>query len=128
MAAKQFTDDEWAKINATLRADPKRYGLPQREYGSVLLGSFNIRKIGNTRNRSPETWQFLAETCRSFDLIAVQESRQEACRENPTELTEEEERIVQKLRRQDAEVRRFLDLGNVPQLAMLFQANEDPVA
>ena len=73
MAAKQFTDDEWAKINATLRADPKRYGLPQREYGSVLLGSFNIRKMGNTRNRSPETWQFLAETCRSFDLIAVQE-------------------------------------------------------
>jgi hypothetical protein len=40
------------------------------------------------------------------NLIAVQESGQAARRDNPTELTEEEERIVQKLRRQDAEVRR----------------------
>lgn len=40
------------------------------------------------------------------NLIAVPESWQAARRENPTELTEEEERIVQKLRRQDAKVRR----------------------
>ena len=69
----QFTDDEWTTINATLDANPTRYGLPQREYGSVLLGSFNIRKMGKTRNRSPETWEFLARICRSFDLISVQE-------------------------------------------------------
>ncbi len=71
--AKQFTATEWDAIRAKLRADPKRYGLPQREYGSVLLGSFNIRKMGKTRNRSVDTWEFLAETCRSFDLVAVQE-------------------------------------------------------
>lgn len=73
MAAKQFTGAEWEAINAKLEADPKRYGLPQREYGSVLLGSFNIRKMGSSRNRSPDTWEFLAKICRSFDLIAVQE-------------------------------------------------------
>ena len=71
--AKGFTASEWEAVNARLRADPKRYGLPQREYGSVLLGSFNIRKLGKTRNRSADTWGFLAETCRSFDLVAVQE-------------------------------------------------------
>ena len=71
--ATQFSSAEWDLIKARLRADPKKYGLPQRVYGSVLLGSFNIRKMGNTRNRSPDTWEFLADTCRSFDLIAVQE-------------------------------------------------------
>ena len=71
--ATQFSSAEWDLIKAKLRADPERYGLPQREYGSVLLGSFNIRKMGNTRNRSADTWEFLADICRSFDLIAVQE-------------------------------------------------------
>ncbi len=71
--ATQFSSAEWDLIRAKLRADPKRYGLPQRVYGSVLLGSFNIRKMGNTRNRSADTWEFLADICRSFDLVAVQE-------------------------------------------------------
>ncbi len=71
--AKQFTSAEWRRIKAKLEADPERYGLPLREYSSVLLGSFNIRKLGSSRNRSPETWEFLAYVCRSFDLLAVQE-------------------------------------------------------
>ena len=73
MAAKQFTPAEWKQITATLDADRAKYGLPEREYGSVLLGSFNIRKLGSSRSRSPETWEFLAKVCRSFDLLAVQE-------------------------------------------------------
>ena len=36
--AKQFTPAEWNRIRETLGTDPKRYGLPQREYGSVLIG------------------------------------------------------------------------------------------
>ena len=71
--AKQFTAREWEQINTQLEADPERYGLPQREYGSVLLGSFNIRKLGSSRSRSPDTWEFLANVCRSFDLLGVQE-------------------------------------------------------
>ncbi|MCZ6790044.1 MAG: endonuclease/exonuclease/phosphatase [Chloroflexi bacterium] len=71
--ATQFNSAEWRKIRETLDRDRARYGLPEREYGSVLLASFNIRKLGSARSRSPETWQFLAEVCRSFDLMAVQE-------------------------------------------------------
>ena len=52
---------------------PEWYGLPQREYGSVLIGSFNIRKLGSARSRNGDTWEFLADVCRSFDLLAVQE-------------------------------------------------------
>ena len=50
-----------------------RYGLPEREYGSFLLGSFNIRELGSARSRGPDTWEFLAEVCRIFDLLAFQE-------------------------------------------------------
>ena len=71
--AKQFTPAEWDRIWETLGADPKRYGLPQREYGSVLIGSFNIRKLGSSHGRSNATWEFLAQVCGSFDLLAVQE-------------------------------------------------------
>ena len=71
--AKPFTPDEWKLIAEKLNANPDQYGLPQREYGSVLLGSFNIRKLGSARSRNADTWRFLAHVCRSFDLLAVQE-------------------------------------------------------
>ena len=71
--ATQFTSAEWKTIRETLDANRSKYGLPEREYGSVLLGSFNIRKLGSSRSRSQATWEFLAEVCRSFDLLAVQE-------------------------------------------------------
>lgn len=71
--ARGFTAAEWKKIRARLEKDPERYGLPQREYGSILIGSFNIRKLGSSRSRSNDTWEFLADVCRSFDLLAVQE-------------------------------------------------------
>ena len=71
--AKQFTPAEWKPIRARLEEDPQRYGLPQRECGSVLLGSFIVRKLGSSRSRSPDTWEFLADVCRTFDLLAVQE-------------------------------------------------------
>lgn len=71
--AKQFTSAEWRSIRERLESDPELYGLPQREYGSVLMGSFNIRKLGSSRSRSADTWEFLADVCRSFDLLAVQE-------------------------------------------------------
>ena len=73
MAAKQFTPAEWKTIMETLDSNRGKYGLPEREYGSVLLGSFNIRKLGSSRSRNANTWEFLAEVCRSFDLLAVQE-------------------------------------------------------
>jgi endonuclease/exonuclease/phosphatase family metal-dependent hydrolase len=73
MTAKGFTDTEWAKIRTTLDSDPGKFGLPERIYGSVVLASFNIRKLGAVQNRSDETWRFLAHICSRFDLLAVQE-------------------------------------------------------
>ena len=71
--ATQFTSAEWRRIREKLEAAPEWYGLPQREYGSVLIGSFNTRKLGSARSRNSDTWEFLADVCRSFDLLAVQE-------------------------------------------------------
>ena len=71
--AGPFTVAEWKRIRALLREDPDRFGLPRREYGSVLAGTFNIRKLGNPKARNAATWDFLADICRRFDLLAVQE-------------------------------------------------------
>ena len=71
--ARTFTSQEWRSIMNTLKGNETSYGLPQREYGSVLLGSFNIRKLGSSSRRNQDTWNFLATICRSFDLLAVQE-------------------------------------------------------
>ena len=69
---------EWNKVRKTLADDPAAYGLPQRVYGSMVLGSFNIRKLGklatgSKHERDKKVWEFLADVCRHFDLLAVQE-------------------------------------------------------
>ena len=71
--ARQFDAAQWAKINETLTESPEAFGFPQRHYGSALIGSFNIRKLGDVENRSDDTWAFLARICRQFDLLAIQE-------------------------------------------------------
>lgn len=73
MAAKPYNDEEWDKIMQTLRSTEGHFGLPERVYGSVVLGSFNIRKLGSPKSRNQRTWEFLAHVCRHFDLLAVQE-------------------------------------------------------
>ena len=73
MAAKQFTSAEWKAIRKALDEDPEKFGLPKRVYGSVTLGSFNIRKLGSSRNRNQDTWEFIAHVCGHFDLLAIQE-------------------------------------------------------
>ena len=45
--ATQFTSAEWRRMSEKLEADPERYGLPQREYGSLLNGSFNQQSDGS---------------------------------------------------------------------------------
>ncbi|MHA2099164.1 MAG: endonuclease/exonuclease/phosphatase [Candidatus Kariarchaeaceae archaeon] len=41
------------------------------------MASFNIRKLGSTRKRNKETWDFLAYACSHFDLISIQEIMQD---------------------------------------------------
>ena len=71
--ADHFDPEEWQRINERLDEAPERYGFPERRDGSVLLGSFNIRKLGDPDNRSDGDWEFLARTCAQFDLLGVQE-------------------------------------------------------
>ena len=71
--SKRFAPDEWERINAELDKNPDEYGFPARISGSVLLGSFNIRKLGDPANRSDGDWEFLARVCAQFDLLGVQE-------------------------------------------------------
>ncbi len=78
--AKEFTPREWTKIRRTLNKDPIGFGLPEYVYGSLVVASFNIRKFGAVRNaanrdkgRDGNTMRFLADVCKHFDLIAVQE-------------------------------------------------------
>ena len=73
MASRSFSSAQWKQVRAALDGGGIRYGLPDRRYGSIFLASFNIRKLGRIGNRRRETWEFLADVCRHFDLLAVQE-------------------------------------------------------
>lgn len=69
----RFTAAQWAKVNNLLDSDWRRFGLPERRNDSVVLASFNIRKIGKIGNKSDGAWAFLKRFCETCDLIAVQE-------------------------------------------------------
>ena len=71
--AEPFTEAEWTAIRAQLAADPARYGLPERRAGSVVLASFNVRKLGSARGRSDGAFDLLARFVAQCDLVAVQE-------------------------------------------------------
>ena len=81
MAAGHFTERQWDKIEAELLRDPKGYGMPDgpREE-SMVLASFNIRKLGQTEKRvkgkiisRKRELEFMARFCARYDLIAIQE-------------------------------------------------------
>lgn len=71
--ATPYTKAEWAKVMTLLKADGARFGLPERRADSVVLASFNIRKLGAVKKRSAETWAFFQHVLARFDLVAVQE-------------------------------------------------------
>ena len=71
--ADHFDPEEWQLINGKLDEAPERFGFPERRDGSVLLGSFNIRKLGDPDKRTDGEWEFLARICAQFDLLGVQE-------------------------------------------------------
>jgi len=69
----KFTTSEWAGINRLLDTKGDEFGFPRRRSDSVVLASFNIRKIGQIKSKSPGAWRFLQRFCARCDLIAVQE-------------------------------------------------------
>ena len=73
MASKKFTENEWQKITALFNQSAFEFGLPERRDKSVVIGTFNIRKLGKVSNRSEQSWDLLKNTINRFDLIAIQE-------------------------------------------------------
>ena len=73
MPTQAFSAAEWSSIRDTLAAGPESFGFPERRDGSLLAGSFNIRKLGSLDTRDEETWEFLTEICVRFDVLAIQE-------------------------------------------------------
>ena len=71
--SSHFTDSQWDKILALHSASSEQYGLPERRADSVIVGSFNIRKLGSESKRSHQSWSFLRDIVSRFDLIAIQE-------------------------------------------------------
>lgn len=69
----EFTPAEWTRINALLDADPGRYGFPARRDDSVILSSFNIRKLGTLKTKSDGAFRLLARYVKATDLLAIQE-------------------------------------------------------
>ena len=68
-----FTSSEWRKILDLTQAGGASFGLPSRRKRSVVLGTFNIRKLGAVKKRPPMAWAFLEAVAARFDLLAVQE-------------------------------------------------------
>lgn len=73
MASNRFTKSEWNKINKLTATSAEDFGLPRRRTSSVVIGTFNIRELGNIRNRFPQAWDFLRMICSRYDLLAIQE-------------------------------------------------------
>ncbi len=71
--ASHFSSSEWQKINALNGSSADDFSLPERRTDSVVIGSFNIRKLGAITKRTDQSWNFLKHTLQRFDLIAVQE-------------------------------------------------------
>jgi len=67
-----FTESQWGKINKKLRHNPGRYGMPIRRKGSVIIGSFNVLKLGRDEDGAKH-WGFLKNFATRCDLLAVQE-------------------------------------------------------
>ena len=71
--ASHFSNTEWQKIQTLNNRFADNYGLPERRKDSVIIGSFNIRKLGSIAKRTNQSWNFLQKTISRFDLIAIQE-------------------------------------------------------
>ena len=67
-----FTNTEWAEITSTLEREPEAFGLPERRERSVVIGTFNMLKLGRDDDDA-KRWDFLRLICERFDLLALQE-------------------------------------------------------
>lgn len=76
-----FSEQEWRKILKYLESESLHFGLPERRGNSIVLGSFNLRSFGPHRSgadprRSELAWEFISLICKRFDLLALQELKE----------------------------------------------------
>lgn len=75
--AKDFTESQWKALFKELNARGTTHGLPAPRADSLLLASWNLRQFGNlNRRKKPrqrEAFRFIAGVLKHFDLIAIQE-------------------------------------------------------
>ena len=71
--ADPFSPTEWQAIHDLLDQRGEDFGLPARRDGSVVLGSFNIRRLGKLANRSVGAWRLFETIAKRFDLLSIQE-------------------------------------------------------
>ena len=69
MSAEGFSQADWAAINAL---PLNSFGLPSRRTRSLVLGTFNMLKLGDA-GADAKRWAFLRKVCARFDFLAVQE-------------------------------------------------------
>ncbi len=78
-AHKNFSAEQWKSIFVELNERGTSYGLPAQRVDSLVLGSWNLRQFGDihldakNRPREPEAFRFMASVLMHFDLVAIQE-------------------------------------------------------
>ncbi len=71
--ASHFTTAEWSKISSRFQQHAGDFDLPEKLDDTILIASFNIRKLGAVKKRTKQSWTFLKNILSRFDLIAIQE-------------------------------------------------------
>lgn len=71
--AQSFSAAEWDTVHRFVEEQGEELGLPARRDGSIVIGSFNVRKLGARDHKSDGSWSLIAKIIDRFDLIAIQE-------------------------------------------------------
>ncbi|MEM7473392.1 MAG: endonuclease/exonuclease/phosphatase family protein [Planctomycetota bacterium] len=61
--------------------------IPERSASKILVGSFNMQRLGKSKMKDPWVMERLAQVVRSFDVIAIQEINNKEQKAIPTLLT-----------------------------------------
>jgi len=71
--AQSFSVEEWERVHRAVDERGEAFGLPARRDGSIVIASFNVRKLGARENKSEGSWQMIRRIIERCDLIAIQE-------------------------------------------------------
>jgi endonuclease/exonuclease/phosphatase family metal-dependent hydrolase len=77
---KRFNEGQWKKIFKEFNDNGRSHGLPAARVDSFVIASWNLRQFGtiqgkkeSERRRDIEAFRFIASVISHFDLVAIQE-------------------------------------------------------